>query len=344
MKVLKFKTAIGLLGILGVSGLSCSSQVVQSVSDAIEACDGMTYEQVTQQNDITDSCRSAVQSLLPSAENNLIGHMTFLGKETEQGTGNLILYVQGTSSTGAALTAADFAGATVTAATSGIDTVLTSSDFSAAALPTSPDDLASIGVVTDYSGSMSDGDLDDAAAINTDIFSVLPAIYEAEIWAFSDTLTEIQSFTSDQDSVLAAVARNDQIERKSTALYDGMGTALASLLLQPARPIRMLIVATDGLENASTQYTKDQLINTIADNGIVVIMLGALFSDVNEMEELAGDRGIFIYEKTFLAIEDTAQEYVNSLENIVKMTVASANADADTITLAVNGVSVQISL
>lgn len=73
------------------------------------------------------------------------------------------------------------------------------------------------------------------------------------------------------------------------------------------RPIRLLVTATDGLENASTTYTKAQLIQTIDSNRIFVLMLGSLFSDVDEMEELAGENGVYFYAPSYSALKEAVQ-------------------------------------
>ena len=214
------------------------------------------------------------------------------------------------------------------------ETELTSAEFSVDTLADLTEDLMSISIVTDYSGSMRDADIDNAALIYTDLFTALPSIYEAEAIVFSDEVTLQQTFTEDQTTILSAVARDDSIERSSTALYDGMGTALG-YLTERTRPIKLLVTATDGLENASATYSKSQITSTISDNGVIVVMIGSLFSDVDELSDLAGSNGIYFFAQTYTEARTAMTTFISSLENIVRITVDNTYQNADTISVAI---------
>ena len=65
------------------------------------------------------------------------------------------------------------------------------------------------------------------------------------------------------------------------------------------------MVATDGRENASQTYTqKDVLDNLAREQRIPMIILGALLADLPLMREVAKEtNGIFMYNRLFLYLE-----------------------------------------
>lgn len=325
------KRIVYLLSVL-VLTVGCPS----GLSNIIDAC-GLSFDDIQQQNGISDDCRDAVGSLLPSAQNNFTSRLVVLGTDLDE-SNQRRLYVQGIDASGNPLTSDQLKTATVTVIEGSTETVLDAGDFTIEALKDLSTDLASISVVTDYSGSMTSADLDTAAEIESDIFGILAPIYEAEVILFSETVTQKLSFTEDQAQILAAVARDDSIDRSSTALYDGMGTALAHLVARE-RPIRFLITATDGLENASTTYTKAQLITTIDSNRIFVLMLGSLFSDVDEMKDLAGDNGVYFYAPSYDALKSEVTAFVESLGEAVQIALDAAYKDADAVRVTVGDLS-----
>lgn len=312
---------------------------LDELTDVIEAC-GLSFGDVQQQNDISDDCREAIESLLPDAQNNFSGRLVVLGTDLNE-TNQRLLYVHGIDASGTPLTAEQLQEASVTVIDGTTETVLPAGAFAIEALEGLTTDLASISVVTDYSGSMTDQDLDTAAEIHTDLFNILPPIYEAEVILFSETVFQKLEFSEDSAEILAAVARDDSFERSSTALYDGMGTALAHLVTRD-RPIRFLITATDGLENASTTYTKAQLIETIDSNRIFVLMLGSLFSDVDEMEELAGENGIYFYAPSYDALKEAVTSYIESLGEAVQIAIDTAYQGADAARVTVGDLSTTV--
>lgn len=310
-----------------------------TLSNLIDACD-LSFEDVQQQNGISDGCRDAIESLLPEAQNNAASRLVVLG--TEMVGGQRILYLHGIDSGGSPFTTEELQGASVTVIDGGTETALPAADFAITSLEGVTDDLVSLSVVTDYSGSMADSDLDTAAEIFTDVFNILPPIFEAEVVLFSETVTQKLAFTEDRDALLAAVARDDSVERSSTALYDGMGTALSHLVARE-RPIRVLIASTDGLENASTGFTKDQLTATIGSNRILVLMLGSLFSDVDELKELAGTNGVYFYAPSYSSLKSSVANYITSLGEAVRITLDAAHQNADSARITVDGVSTTVS-
>jgi hypothetical protein len=121
-------------------------------------------------------------------------------------------------------------------------------------------------------------------------------------------------------------------------LYDGMGIALDGLV-ERDRPVKILMVSTDGAENASTRSTKPELLTTIQDHGVVVVMLGALLADVPEMRELTGQRGVLFYTRYYDGLRAQMQAYLESLGEIVEVQLSPEHAQASSVLLEVEGVS-----
>jgi hypothetical protein len=156
--------------------------------------------------------------------------------------------------------------------------------------------------------------------------AAIPCGYEGQSIIFSDAVTMKQDFTTDNEALSAALARDTAYERGSTALYDGMGTG-ATALSGRALPARLLVVATDGLENASTQYTREQVASAVRDGNMGVVMIGTLFSDLEELSYLQGPNGVFFYASDFEAAQELFQVYVNSMESLVEVRVPPNDAD-----------------
>ena len=325
--------------ILCVLFIGCTGAIDQLLG-VIEEC-GMSFDDLVQQNDVSEDCRNAVESLLPEVQNNFTGRLIVLGTELDETTNQRIIYLSGVDASGNALTSEALQAASITVTEGGTDTVLTAADFSTTALSDLTGDIISLSVVTDYSGSMMDEDLDTAAEIDTDIISILPEVCGMEVIYFSETVTQKLDFTETRSDALASILRDDSVERSSTALYDGMGAALAHLIAS-GRPIRFLITSTDGLENASTSYTKASLIDTIKNNRTFFLMLGSLFSDVDELTELAGENGVFFYAPSYAALKDEVVGFVNSLGETTQVAIDAAYQAADSAAITVGDLSTTV--
>ena len=158
---------------------------------------------------------------------------------------------------------------------------------------------ASLPCALDYSGSMTDLDIDDAVVFYDALFSI-PLGYEAEFAIFSDTVYEKAPFTSDVETLQAAVARDGTFDRGSTALFDAIGAGI-TLVSDREAPVRLLVVATDGGENASTMYTdKAALYDAAVAAGVHVVVVGSLMSDLDFMREVASETGgFYLYAHSF---------------------------------------------
>ena len=320
-----------LAGIVLVILFSSCIGVDDSVDKIKEACSGMTFEELKTQNGISDKCRDAVYSasLLPDGENDFNSKIIILGGTT---SGGATVYYTGVDSGGTGLSTSDLSGVTVKVTQNGTETTLNSSQYTISSLAESTENAVSMGVVIDYSGSMRDKDLDEIANFNQDFFTYFPTIYESSVYYFSETPTLKQDFTSDKNTILSATTRDITYKRASTALYDAMGMALDDLVARSS-PVKLLIVATDGLENASVQYTKAQIVSKISDNKVFVVMLGALFADVSELKALKGSRGIYFYDDAYSKFRSEFTKFTQSLGNVHKLTTNSEITNVSKVTI-----------
>lgn len=189
--------------------------------------------------------------------------------------------------------------------------------------------LFSVSIVNDYSGSMSDSDIRLVAGIHDRLFRALPeGLYEAEVVRFSSDVDTLLPFSEDEAEVLEAVRADEDYLRRNTALYDGMGTGLESLLMRDL-PVRILMVSSDGHENSSDMWTRSELQRDIADGGVVTVILGSGFADVDELRGFAGSRGVFFYAPFFDELSARVVDYVESIADGVEITLPPELAGQD---------------
>jgi hypothetical protein len=305
----------------------------------VKVCGDQTLGDLFSGDSISDDCRDKVESFLPEAQSSFESRVVVLG-QTREASGARTLFVIGANAEGDALFTT-VPEVKVSVEVSGQVSVVADADLGVE-LPLAGD-LLSLSVVNDYSASMRDADLDVVSEIETDLFGLMPPIYEAEVYQFSDMVHTKQAFSEDKAALLASVAIDGSYERGSTALLDGMGTALTTLGARD-RPLRVLLVSTDGAENASTMFTQDQLLTTINGEKVVVIMLGALFADVNTLRTLSGDRGIFFYTRGYGRLKAAVQGLIDSLAHIAALHLPASAADATSATVEIGGQSVTVPL
>ena len=140
----------------------------------------------------------------------------------------------------------------------------------------------SLGILIDNSGSMRDK----RAAVNTAALDLVRASNpqdEAFIVNFSDEAFLDQDFTSDINKLREGLSHIES--RGGTALYDAV-VASADQLAHGARlPKQVLLIITDGEDNAST-LDLEQTVRRIQDlQGPVVYSIGLLFGDEDKGQE-----------------------------------------------------------
>jgi hypothetical protein len=334
-------------GAVIVGGGGCNVEANLAAADLdeedvgrIEVCDGQTLRQLLNARAISDDCKHAIVSVLPSPVDNYSKKLVVLGT-SEQSDGSLRVFLSGADASGTAFGAEAYAAATVSVSDGLGGFVATDGSIEATLVANAPGDVLSLGIVNDYSGSMSLDDLGVVERIETDLLTLLPPVCEVELTLFSTEVEVTQPFTTSCEAALPAVVRNTSFERDLTALYDGMGTGLESLVSR-TRPIRLLVVSTDGLENASQSHSKSEIVDTVAAEGVPVIMLGALFADVSELRSLAGPRGLYFYTPLYADLRERTLQLLESLANMVQIDVPAADANRRPLRIDVGDASVQL--
>jgi hypothetical protein len=156
------------------------------------------------------------------------------------------------------------------------------------------DQPVSLGIIVDNSGSM----LDKRALVNAAALTLLRASNPKDstfIVNFSDRAFLDQGFTSDIDALNRGLSRSDP--RGTTALYDAVAASADELTNHAKLPRQVLLVITDGADNAS-RLDLEQAIRRVQNlGGPVVYTIGLLFDidksdkpEKAEADRVAGDR------------------------------------------------------
>jgi VWFA-related protein len=135
----------------------------------------------------------------------------------------------------------------------------------------------SIALVVDNSGSMSRK----RPSVNKSTLDLIAASNpedEAFVVNFSDEAFIDQDFTSDVNLLREGLSHIES--RGATALYDAVVASADKLVADAKRPKQVLILITDGEDNASTGYNLEQTIQRIQKlSGPVIYTIGLLFGE-----------------------------------------------------------------
>ncbi len=147
----------------------------------------------------------------------------------------------------------------------------------------------SMGIIIDNSGSMRDK----RAAVNSAALDLVRASNpedEAFIVNFSDEAFIDQDFTSSINKLQDGLAHIDS--KGGTALYDAIVASADHLAQDAKRPKQVLLVVTDGEDNASS-LNLEQTIRRVQDlQGPVVYSIGLLFGDSGGREGRRAKRAL----------------------------------------------------
>ena len=291
-----------------------------------------------------------------------------LGTEIDGGTGDLKLYVHGVKRDGRPMTLADFQQAAVL-----LDAVAADpADWDVAPAPAG---VLSIAMLADYSTSITDADLLGMGGLYDIIVQHAPQGFEGEVINFSDDPATLQSaitvkpepgdhWTEDRPALRAANDFDPNQPRNNTTLFEAMGTGLMGPLdnafnplgddlglVERNRPASVIIVQTDGLDNASTVLVLGSRNPPDPANGLVplidrchtvAVMLGTFRSEVDAqvLEDIAGERGAAVNALNTNFLEAAIGPYAESLGNLVVFTLKPATLFADkVVTIEVDGLS-----
>lgn len=152
------------------------------------------------------------------------------------------------------------------------------------------DQPVSLGILVDNSGSMRDK----RAAVNAAALNLLKASNSQDaafIVNFSDRAILDQAFTSDVVALNRGLSHFDS--RGTTALYDAVAASADELVNHAKLPKQVLLVITDGADNAS-RLDLEQAIRRVQNlGGPVVYTIGLLFG----IDKEESDRARYALEK-----------------------------------------------
>jgi VWFA-related protein len=141
------------------------------------------------------------------------------------------------------------------------------------------DQAVSLGIIVDNSGSMRDK----RQAVNAAALSLLRASNPQDssfIVNFSDRAFLDQGFTSNIEALNRALTRTDS--KGTTALYDAVAASADELSNHAKLPKQVLLVITDGADNASRLDLEQAIHRVQTLGGPVVYTIGLLFDTSKE--------------------------------------------------------------
>jgi len=339
------KEIVFALSLLGLAGCKLAEETIDSGIGLVRDCGVDSLEDVANLRTLSDECKMALIELLPEFEDNLANALVPLGNKTFDGKS--VLFFAAANSDGSPLTTEKAQLIKVTAISAEAETVLDTTQYALKKLREYSGHNIAVSAIVDYSGSMNDADLADAAEIYHDLFSALQATssFEANVLFFSDSVSEIQTFTDDATIIQQALQVDIDYERGGTALFDAIGTGLTGLADRD-EPIRLLVIATDGLENASQVYTqKDALYKLAREQRIPVIILGALLADLPLLRKMAKEtNGVFMYNRLFLYLKRDISRLSTILAESIALELRQQEEEWERIRIEANDKRIELPL
>jgi Ca-activated chloride channel homolog len=181
----------------------------------------------------------------------------------------------------------------------------------------------SMGILVDNSGSMRDK----RQAVNSAALDLVKASNkddEAFVVNFSDEAYIDQDFTSDLGKLRDGLAHIDS--KGGTALYDAVVASADQLAKGAKRPKQVLLVITDGEDNASVMSLEQTIQRIQALQGPVVYSIGLLFKDEGggrearrakrALQMLSSETGgVAFFPKTINEVDDIAAEVARDIRS-----------------------------
>jgi Ca-activated chloride channel homolog len=181
----------------------------------------------------------------------------------------------------------------------------------------------SIGLVVDNSGSMSRK----RPAVNKSALDLIEASNpqdEAFVVNFSDEAFIDQEFTGDVSKLRDGLSHIES--RGGTALYDAVVASADKLVADGKRPKQVLVIITDGEDNASTLSLEQTIRRVQQLSGPVIYSIGLLFGDEmthsevrharRALEMLSGETGgIAFFPKSMEQVDEIAAEVARDVRN-----------------------------
>ena len=181
----------------------------------------------------------------------------------------------------------------------------------------------SIAMVVDNSGSMSRK----RPSVNKSALDLIQASNpqdEAFVVNFSDEAFIDQEFTSDVNKLRDGLGHIES--RGGTALYDAVVASADKLVADAKRPKQVLILITDGEDNASTLHLEQTIRRVQQLSGPVIYSIGLLFGDEMSRSEVRHARralemlstetgGMAFFPKSIEQIDQIAAEVARDIRN-----------------------------
>jgi Ca-activated chloride channel homolog len=193
----------------------------------------------------------------------------------------------------------------------------------------------SMGILVDNSGSMNDKRSRVAAAALALVKASNPDD-EVFIVNFNDDPYLDQSFTHDAKKLEEALSRIDA--RGGTAMRNAISGALDYMKTDAKLDKKVLVVVTDGNDNASGETTLEQLIRKVRDSGVLVYSIG-LLSEEEPREARAAKRalnslaetsaGAAYYPKDLAEVEKLTPEIAREIRNQYTIVYSPLNENLD---------------
>jgi len=199
-----------------------------------------------------------------------------------------------------------------------------------------PEDVpVSMGILVDNSGSMNDKRERVAAAALALVKASNPDD-EVFIVNFNDDPYLDQSFTHDPKKLEEALSRIDA--RGGTAMRNAISGALEYMKTDAKLDKKVLVVITDGNDNASGETSLEQLLRKVRDSGVLVYSIG-LLSEEEARESRAAKRalnslaevsaGAAYYPKDLAEVEKITPEIAHEIRNQYTIVYSPLNDNLD---------------
>jgi hypothetical protein len=294
-------------------------------------CD-YSFTAIANSDSLSSDCRDEALAEAPDPVSEFQSRLAVLGDATDPSSGTRRLFFVGADDMGAPLNFVDTP-LNVSVDLDGDTIELTSDDFDSCELR---GEDVSVTLVNDYSTSVGSVELEDFAAMERQLLLGLPDGHEGQVIFYSDAVELVQE-TTDSDVVLrAAVEPSQTFPRGSTALYDGFGTGLDRLRARN-RPVRILVVGTNGQDNASSTYDQPTVVVTAEQGEVFVVTLTTFAADIQEMTELQGPRGLLFYAPTSDALSELFTPFVDSVKTMGCIELSADHAGASRVTIEAAG-------
>jgi len=189
----------------------------------------------------------------------------------------------------------------------------------------------SIGLVIDNSGSM----YKKRPAVNKSALDLIAASNpkdEAFVVNFADDAYIDQDFTADLNKLRDGLSHIES--RGGTALYDAVVASADKLAADAQRPKQVIVIITDGEDNASTLNLEQAIRRVQQLSGPVIYSIGLLFGDEmshgevrharRALEMLSGETGgIAFFPKSLDQIDEIAAEVARDIRSQYTLTYHS---------------------